>query len=186
MGLLVNHQLICFLIWPKSISHEQSCCRRFQVIVLLSLYCPLFLAWKNKRPKRDLEKCYQCRVSIEILLDLKVWFSLEEREKLIIKLHSFWPVRSLKFLYRDNSANKYILPYNEKPRCNITDLKNKGDFENRKNQIALNCTSYWVQIKSTIHKGTFSSNWLKKKSTFEWTFGLISFYFSWNHQKTIG
>ena len=35
-----------------------------------------FFDVKRQRPKTNLEKCYQCRVNIEIYLDLKVYFSL--------------------------------------------------------------------------------------------------------------
>ena len=48
----------------------------------MSRYCVNFTALssffdvKKQRPKINLEKCYQCSVSIEISLDLKVSFSL--------------------------------------------------------------------------------------------------------------
>ena len=44
-------------------------CRNFTVL-------SSFLDAKNQRPKKNLEKCYQCSVNIEISLDLKVYFSL--------------------------------------------------------------------------------------------------------------
>ena len=46
-----------------------SCCPNF---TLLSS----FFGVKKQRPKKDLESCYQCSVSIEISLDPKVCFSL--------------------------------------------------------------------------------------------------------------
>ena len=71
MRLLVNHQLIPIAIQPKSISLEQICYKRSQGIVVTSLHCLLFDI-KKQRPKTNLEKCYQCSVTIEISLDLKV------------------------------------------------------------------------------------------------------------------
>ena len=48
----------------------------------MSRYCRNFTALssfldvKNQRPNANLEECYQCSVSIEISLDVKVCFSL--------------------------------------------------------------------------------------------------------------
>ena len=74
--LQVNNQLIPIAIRPKSISLEQICHKRSQGIVVTSLHCRLFFDVK-KRPKdqkKEPEKSYQCSVSIEISLDLKVFF----------------------------------------------------------------------------------------------------------------
>ena len=57
-----------------------------------------FFDVKKQKPKMDLKKCYQYNIGIEISLDRKVCFSLV-MWKLIIKLHSIWPIRSLKFWY---------------------------------------------------------------------------------------
>ena len=35
------------------------------------------IGFKKQRPEKNLRKCYQCSVNIEIFLDLKVCFSLE-------------------------------------------------------------------------------------------------------------
>ena len=75
MQLLVNHQLIPVVIHPKIISFEQICCKRSQDIAVTSLHCLLFSTSKSKT-KTNLEKCYQCSVSIEISLNLKVCFFL--------------------------------------------------------------------------------------------------------------
>ena len=75
MRLLVNHQFIPIAIQPKSITFEQVCYKRSQGIVTTSLHC-LFFQCQKRRPKTNLEKCYQYSVSIEISLDLKVCFSL--------------------------------------------------------------------------------------------------------------
>ena len=74
MRLLVNHQLIPIAIQPKSISLEQICYKRSQGIAVTSQYCFLFFDFKKQGPKMNLEKCYQFNVSIEIFLDLKVYF----------------------------------------------------------------------------------------------------------------
>ena len=76
MRLLVNHQLIPIAMQPKSISLEQICYKRSQGIAVTSVHCLLFFDVKKERHKANLEKCYQCSVSIEISLDLKVCFSL--------------------------------------------------------------------------------------------------------------
>ena len=76
MRLLVNHQLIPIAMQPKRFSLEQICCKRSQGIAVTSLYFLPFSTSKNKRPKTNLEKCYQCSVSIEISVELKVCFSL--------------------------------------------------------------------------------------------------------------
>ena len=52
---------------------EQSCYERSHYIVFS------FLPKKN-RPKTNIEKCYQCSVSIEISLDLKVFLSSNVKE----------------------------------------------------------------------------------------------------------
>ena len=44
-------------------------CRNFTVL-------SSFFDVKKQRPTMNLEKCYQCRVNIEISMDLKVCFSL--------------------------------------------------------------------------------------------------------------
>ena len=83
MRLLFNLQLIAFSIRPKGISFEQSYCKRSQTIIVTSLLFSMsknvknffFQRQKAKTFKTDLEKCYQCSVSIEISLDLKVYFS---------------------------------------------------------------------------------------------------------------
>ena len=74
MRLLVNHQIIPIAMQPISISLEQICYKRSQGIAVTSLHCLLFFDLKKQRPKTNLEKCYQCSVSIEISLDLKVCF----------------------------------------------------------------------------------------------------------------
>ena len=75
MRFLVNHQLIPIAIQPKSISLEQICYKRSQGIAGTLLHSLLF-DFKKQRPKTNLEKSYQCSVSIEISLELKVCFSL--------------------------------------------------------------------------------------------------------------
>ena len=74
MRLLVNHQIIPIAMQPISISLEQICYKRSQGIAVTSLHGLLFFNVKRQRPKTNLEKCYQCSVSIEISLDLKVCF----------------------------------------------------------------------------------------------------------------
>ena len=75
MRLLVNHQLIAIAIQPNSISWPN-------LLQKMPRYCPNFTTLssffdvKKQRPTTNLEKCYQCSVSIVITLDLKVCFSL--------------------------------------------------------------------------------------------------------------
>ena len=68
--------MIPFPIRSKSFFLEQSCYERSQTIVAASLYCLLFLASKKQWPKTDFEKYYQCSVSTDISLDVKICFSL--------------------------------------------------------------------------------------------------------------
>ena len=76
MRLLVNHQPFPFPMRLKSASFEQSYYERSQAIALTSQYFLLLSTSKNKKPKTDLEKYYQCSIRFEISLDLKVCFSL--------------------------------------------------------------------------------------------------------------
>ena len=64
-------------------------CRNFAVL-------SSFFDIKKQRPTMNLEKCYQYIANIEISLDLKVYFSLA------IYVQFVRPVRSLKFLHRDD------------------------------------------------------------------------------------
>ena len=59
-----------------------------------------FFNVKKERLKTDRKKCYKCSANIEFFffLDLKVCFSLITW-KIMIKLHSFRPIKSLKFLH---------------------------------------------------------------------------------------
>lgn len=68
MLLVLNHQLIPFPVSSKSISLEQSWNEKPQAIAVTSLYCRLCLI--------DLENSYQCTISIEIAVDLKMCFLL--------------------------------------------------------------------------------------------------------------
>ena len=71
MRLLVNHQLIPIAIQFKSISLEQICYKRSQGIAVTTQLSSFYNV-KKQRPKTNLEKCFQCSVSTEISLDLKV------------------------------------------------------------------------------------------------------------------
>ena len=62
--------------YSLTVSLDQTCYKRCQGIALTSLHCLLFFDVKKQRPTTNLEKCYQCSVSIVITLDLKVCFSL--------------------------------------------------------------------------------------------------------------
>ena len=73
MRLLINHQLILMAIHSKSISLEQICYKRSQGIVLTSLHCILFSTPKH-RPKTNLEKCYQCSVTLKFVWTSKLVF----------------------------------------------------------------------------------------------------------------
>ena len=73
MQLLVNSQLVPTTMQPKSISFEQICHKRSQGIVVTSLHS-LHFRLEKQRPKTNLEKCYQFGATIEISLDLKVFF----------------------------------------------------------------------------------------------------------------
>ena len=68
MQLLVNHQLNPITIQPKSLKVQtlRYCCN----FTALSS----FLVDRKQKPKTNLKNCYQCNVSIEISLDLKVCF----------------------------------------------------------------------------------------------------------------
>ena len=81
MQLLVNNQFILFSIRSKSTS------LRKLLQIILSYFCYFTVISssfdvqkkktkqnKKRRPKTDLEKCFQCSVSIKISLDLKVCF----------------------------------------------------------------------------------------------------------------
>ena len=71
MRLLVNHQLIPIAIQFKSISLEQICYKRSRGIAVTTQLSSFYNV-KKQRPKTNLEKCFQCSVSTEISLDLKV------------------------------------------------------------------------------------------------------------------
>ena len=75
MRLLVNHQLILIAMKPKSISLEQICYKSSQGIAVTSVQS-FFFDVKKQRRKTNLEKSYQCSVSTEISLNLKLCFSL--------------------------------------------------------------------------------------------------------------
>ena len=76
MRLLVNYQVVPIAIQPKSISLEQIYYKRSQgIAVITSNALSSFFDVKKQKPKTNLEKCYQCSVSIEISLDPKVCFS---------------------------------------------------------------------------------------------------------------
>ena len=49
----------------------------------------------------NLEKCYQYSANIEISLDIKLYFSLVTC-KINNLMHSVRPIRSLKFIHRDD------------------------------------------------------------------------------------
>ena len=68
--------IICLFQLRCSISLEQICYTRSQGIAVISLQCLLFLDIKKQRLKTNLKKGYQCSVSTEISLNLKVCFSL--------------------------------------------------------------------------------------------------------------
>ena len=79
MRLLVNHQLILFPIYLKQSARKIS-----------NYYCnfsvlSFSLTSKNKDPNANLEKCHKCRVSIEIVVNLKVYFFPSNRT-LTVKL----------------------------------------------------------------------------------------------------
>ena len=73
MPLLVNHLFIPIVMLSKSISLEQICYKKSQGIVVNPLHCLLFSTSK-KRPKTNLEKCYQCSVTLKFLWTSKFVF----------------------------------------------------------------------------------------------------------------
>ena len=75
MRLLVNHQLIPIAIQPKSILLNKSVIKDLKILPNFTALSSFFDV-KRQRPKSNLEKCYQCSVSLEISLDFKVCFSL--------------------------------------------------------------------------------------------------------------
>lgn len=52
MRVLVDHQIIPFVVRPKSISHKQSRCKIPQTIAVTSLFCLLFSMSKKIKKKR--------------------------------------------------------------------------------------------------------------------------------------
>ena len=82
------------LIWGILLLKILAYCRNFTVL-------SSFLDVKKQKPTMNLERNYQCSVNIEIFLDLKIYFSLVTF-KINNYLHSVRPIKSLKFLHRDD------------------------------------------------------------------------------------
>ena len=75
MRLLVNYQVVPIAIQPKSISLEQIYYKRSQgIAVITSNALSSFFDVKKQKPKTNLEKCYQCSVTLKILCTSKFVF----------------------------------------------------------------------------------------------------------------
>ena len=74
MRLLVNHQLIPIATQPKSISFEQICYKRSQIIAVTSFYCLLFSTSKNKDLKRISKSATSVVLALKFLWTSKFVF----------------------------------------------------------------------------------------------------------------
>ena len=74
MRLLFNHQLILFVIQPKSISLKQICYKRSHGIAVTSLHCLLFSTSKYKDLKRISKNATNVVLKLKFLWTAKLVF----------------------------------------------------------------------------------------------------------------